>query len=76
MPDNITVTGQTGPGLTVTSLVFNNIRELNFQIARSVLEIVYDDPVGNTKTTHFDLYTIVTVTYTISTHVATVTVST
>lgn len=74
MPDKITITGTLGPDIDVTSLIFNNVTELNFLIDRQVLEIKYN--VQNTiKTVHFDLYTIATVTYTISSHVATVVAS-
>jgi len=73
--DTVTVTGQIGPGLTVTSLVLSNVTSISFLIASNVLRVV--NVVGNTpKTTDFDLRTIATVTYSISSHIATITVST
>ncbi len=68
---SITVTGQLGPGFTITSKTFRNVSSINFDIGKSVLTIGYDNVFAE-----FDLYTIATVTYTISSHVGTVTVST
>lgn len=74
MPDKITITGTLGPDIDTTSLVFNNVQRLLFDVARQVLSITYLD--GNTeKTADFDLYLVATVTYTIATHVATVVAS-
>jgi hypothetical protein len=72
MPNKITVTGSIGPGNTLTAQVFNNVTDLDFDLAEQDLKIVSDGG----KTTHVDLYTIATVTYTIAAHVATVTIST
>jgi hypothetical protein len=73
--DNITVTGTLGAGVATTSLLFENVVSLLFDIRRQVLSIVYTD--GNTdKTVDFDLYLVATVTYSVATHVATVVAST
>ena len=68
----ITVTGPTGPGKTLTAVVFNLVTRLEFDLAGQNLRIVSDGG----KNTNIDLNTIATVTYTISAHVATVTIST
>lgn len=74
MPDKITVTGTLGADVDTTSLVFNNVKRLLFDVDRQVLSITYLN--GNTdKTADFDLFLVATVTYSIATHVATVVAS-
>lgn len=75
MPNKITVTGTLGPALAVTSLVFNNVQALDFKLVKGILEITYEDPIGNTRITNFDLTLVTTVTYTISSGIATVVAS-
>lgn len=74
MPNAITVTGKTGPGLTETAIVYNNITDLDFNLGSNVLTITHG--LVNSRKTEVDLYSIATITYTVSAHVATVAVST
>ena len=67
----VTITGKTGPGLTVTSQVLRNVSSLSFDFAKQTLTLGAED-----VPRVFDLYEIATITYTIGSHVATVTVST
>lgn len=69
--NNITVTGKIGPGLTDTSQLFNDITKVTFDIAEQVLIIAQ----GSVITT-FDLNGIATVTYSITSHIATLVAST
>ena len=72
-----TVTGHIGPGDSMTSQVFPNCANINFNIAAGTITIVW---VPNGKATqiitHIEYSDIATVTYTISAGVATVTIST
>lgn len=70
MPNNITVTAKTGPAVQVTSLLINNVTDIDFQLASKILKVTGD---GGIKT--FELYGVTTVTYTISSGIATVVVS-
>jgi hypothetical protein len=70
MADQITVTSKTGPAIAVTAAVLTNVTDIQFKLDRQVLQIT-----TNGQIKEFDLYLIATVTYTISSHVATVTVS-
>ena len=71
MPSTATVTGKIGPGLTATAVVLPDVSEVRFNIGAQVLVVTSG---GVQKT--FDLYTIATVTYSISSHNVTLTVST
>jgi hypothetical protein len=71
MPNNITVTSKTGPALTVTAQVISNVRDIEFRLVDQVLKVTDI----NSKISHFDLYGTTTVTYSVTTHVATVAVS-
>jgi len=72
MPSQITVTSKTGPGLTVTSQVFNPIQGVNFRLApKSVLEVVK----GSGEIVSFDIAATTTITFTISAGVGTITLS-
>lgn len=66
----VTITGTLGPGQSVTSLAFDNVSSINFDLARSVISIT-----ANNKTTDFSYNDIDTVTYTISGTTATITIS-
>ncbi len=72
MPNKITVTAASGPAVTSTATVINNVTNLNFNVAGGVLSITHDADI----VTDYDLYGIATVTYTVASHLATVTVST
>lgn len=70
MGSQVTVTGKSGPGLTVTAVVLTNVSSLVFNLNAQVLKVFCDQ--GQPE---FDLYNTSTVTYTISSRVATVAVS-
>jgi len=74
---NTTVTGHTGPGLSVTSSSFPNTSSIKFDIASNVIEIRWT-PTGKATglISYIEYSDIATVTYTISAGVATITVST
>lgn len=42
MGSTATVTGKTGPGLTLTAGVFNNVTDIQFQIPDNTLRLVCD----------------------------------
>jgi hypothetical protein len=65
-----TITGKAGPGLTVTATVLNNVTDIDFNLVGYVLTIT-----GSGYRQEFDLYNTATVTYTISSKIATVTIS-
>jgi len=45
MPDTVTLTAPTlGPAINPTSLIFNNVREVNLQFDRNVIEVVHGVP--------------------------------
>lgn len=75
MPDQITVTSTTGPAIAVTARNFSNVKEMRFDVARQVLTIFYESDTMGPKVVEVSLSAITTVTYTIATRVATVTVS-
>lgn len=70
MPNTATVTGVLGPAQTVTSLVLTNVTRIDFDLTAQTVTIWCDQ--GNPC---FSLYGTTTVTYTIATRVATVTIS-
>lgn len=67
----VTVTAKTGPALQVTSKVINDVADVNFDLARSVLSITNNSGIIQT----FDLTGVATVTFTISGSTYTVAVS-
>lgn len=69
----VTVTGKLGPGKSVTSLVFSNVVDLDFQFDREVIAIKQST---KTTITEFDFADIATVTFSISGSTVTVTIST
>lgn len=71
----LTITGKLGPGNTVTSLVFNNVIDLDFQLDKSNLSVTYLGSQNMPKTQNFDIFATTTVTFTISAGAATVTIS-
>ena len=52
MTGTLTYTGTTGPAMALTAAVFNNVQRLEFDIAKEVLHVTYDQP---EKTAHLDL---------------------
>jgi hypothetical protein len=73
MASKITVTGTLGPAKTVTAKIFNDVTAIEFMIARGILRVYYAIP--TVVFVDFDLSLVATVTYTIATGNATVTVS-
>jgi len=71
MANTATVTGKTGPGVTVTALVFTNPRQVNFDLNAQQLSVM--DSIGYVST--FDLHATATITATASSGVFTFTVS-
>ncbi len=69
---NCTVTAPTGPGLTVTSLVLNSVRSLEYDFPGDMVYIKLADG----KVRDFDLNTIATITQTVSGNTHTVTITT
>ena len=65
-----TVTGDIGPGRQVTSQVLTGVTDIDFDINQQTLKITCNQ--GNPC---YDLYTLTTVTYTVSSHVVTLTVT-
>lgn len=70
MPDNITITSVIGPGLAITAAAFQGIKSVTFDLERQVLTVY-----TGLKTLDVSLSSITTVTYTISSGVATIVVS-
>lgn len=70
MPNTATVTGVIGPAMTVTSLVLTNVTDIDFNLAAQTVTITCDQ--GKPC---FDLYGTTTVTYSVSSHIATVAIS-
>ncbi len=69
---NVTITADIGPGNSVTSLVLSGVRSLHYDFPDNRLQIMLSDG----KVRSFDYSTIATITHTISSAVATVTIST
>lgn len=69
---NITITADVGPKLSVSALVITNVRSLHYDFPSDRLQITLAD--GTVQ--HYDYSTIATITHTISSGVATVTIST
>lgn len=74
---NVTITGQTGPGITNTAIVLPNVTNIRFNIGGNTIEVTYTPTgQGTSKTVFYQYSNIATVTYTISAGVATITIST
>lgn len=69
----VTITGKLGPGLEVTSLVFNDVTAVNFQIKNNTIDI--EQEYKAQKHTIFDYDETATVTYVIAGDAATITIS-
>ena len=69
----VTVTGTLGPDKDVTSLLFENVVDLDFQFDRRVLVIKQSTPPS--KYTEFDYSLVTAVTFTIAGTLTTVVVS-
>lgn len=72
----LTITGTLGPNNAVTSMVFQRVKEVAFELAKAVIKIVYTPPNSTEeKIQYFDYAITATVTYTISGNVATITIA-
>lgn len=67
--DLVTVAGVTGPGLTLASRQFSDVSSIHVDFDKQVLTLTRKGGAGPLEV---DLFGITTVTYTISSHVATV----
>ncbi len=74
MPNTATVTGKTGPALTVTSLVLDNVKDIDFDFVHQVVRILW----GLTPPKWFELdyVSTVTITLTVASGVTTATITT
>jgi hypothetical protein len=68
---NVTVTSVAGPGLAVTSQVFNNVTDVDFQLGNGTIALTLSD--GRVFSVSYS--PVATVTYTISGSVATIAIS-
>lgn len=68
---NVTVTAVAGPGKTLTSGVFASAQQVNFNLSNNTFTVVAQD--GSIKT--FDWESIATVTFTVSGHNGTVSIT-
>lgn len=64
-PNSVTITAKIGPGNTVTSLVFADVVDLDFQFDEQVIEIAYMKN-GTRKTQQFSLTGVTAVTDTVT----------
>ena len=62
MTGTLTYTGVTGPAQALTATVFSNVQRLEFDVAKEVLHVVYDQP---EKTAHLDIRASATMTATL-----------
>jgi len=73
MPNGVAIlTGQTGPGATVTALQLNDVHSMNFDFEKLMLKVNYGTP---SKTFELSLTGVTTVSDSITSGVHTVTVS-
>jgi hypothetical protein len=49
MAHTATLTGNHGPGLTMTAKVFNNITKIEFDLVNNLVDIEYSQPVRNIR---------------------------
>jgi len=67
-PATLTVTGTTGPGLTVTSLKFTDVVDVEVDFLRNVLKVTRSGAGG---ITYYDYSALATITWTIASGVST-----
>jgi len=75
MPTKLTYTGGIGPGNSVTSLVFNNVVDMEFNFIDKVIIVSYLDAAGMNKVQSLDLNVLTTITWTTASGVGTITMS-
>lgn len=72
----LTITGITGPGVSNTAVVLQNLQKIEFDLVRRVIKVVSRETTDSIdKTSYYDYGQTATVTYTISGVNATVTIS-
>ena len=64
MASQVTVTAKTGPAKQNTAIVLGNVTNINFDLARRVVQVFQSTTSGNVK--EYDLAGVTTVTFTIS----------
>lgn len=64
MASQVTVTAKTGPALQATAMVLGDVQNINFDLARRVVQVF--QPVLNTQPKEFDLTGVTTITFSIS----------
>jgi len=75
MPTKLTYTGGIGPGNSVSSLVFNNVVDMEFNFIDKVIIVSYLDAAGMNKVQSLDLNVLTTITWTTASGVGTITMS-
>jgi hypothetical protein len=76
MPTKLTYTGGVGPGNSVTSLVFNNVIDLEFDFNKKVIIVTYLTTGGiNPLVQTLDLNVLSTINWTTASGVGTITMS-
>lgn len=70
MANTATVTGASGPGLSLTAAVFNSVTDVDFQMDNNILRLV-----SNNGISYVDISAATTITMTKSSSLYTVTVS-
>lgn len=76
MPTKITYTGGIGPGNSVTSLVFNNVTDMEVDFVKKVIIVSYLSASGNNPLVQsLDLNVLGTITWTTASGVGTITMS-
>lgn len=74
MPSTATVTGKVGPGVTLTTVVFQNVKFFSIDTDNEVLDIVYNNGDGQRRT-QVDIAADTTITCTVSGNTYTLTIS-
>jgi hypothetical protein len=72
MPDLVTIAGVVGPGDTQPSKQFSDVVDIDINLAKQVLTLFRS---GGQREIYLDLFGIATVTYTVSSHLATISFS-
>lgn len=74
MSGTATITGKIGPGATLTTQVFNNLKFFSIDTDNEVLELVYNNGAGQLRT-QIDIGADTTITCTVSGSTYTLTIS-
>lgn len=57
----VTVTAKTGPGITVTGMVLNNVSAVNFRFADGIIDVVNTNPSGQVNSFQYSDIATVTI---------------